>query len=619
MLEAVFSSIGTRQLHVQKLFDLAIDPLCVVGLDGYFKIVNPAFSKLLGYTESEILNSQYFEYIHPDDLENTLMETKEMADSTDKVLGYINRYKKKDGAYLTFQWNASIDRENELVYCTLKDITQQREEEKIRNLLVKNFNLIVKGIDAGIWTYDVANQKLWCSDKLFSLLGFAPQEFLPSYQDFYKKVHPVDIAKIKHALWEHKEHHEGYKIEIRLLCKCGRYKWVECSGDTIWNAKGEPIKMAGSVIDIHKRMESQIAIENGKYLLKKATEMAKLGGWELSIDPIKLIWSDEIYRIHEVDQKFVLDLENAINFYCPESKPVISQAVEDSLNKGIGFDLELKIKTAKGRIIWVRSICQPILDEKQKVKGLRGVFQDVNDQKRRELFLNKSIEIISEQNNRFSNFAYIVSHNLRSHTSNFQLLMELSENTENSQELRKIRQMEKTTFIRLQETIDHLTEVVEIQTEITSQKTELELATVLGHTMDVLAMDITRTQMHIETDFHALPVISYVKAYAESILLNLISNSIKYRHPDRRLVIQVSSYVQQGFPVLSVRDNGLGIDLLKNKDKLFGMYSTFHEHPQSKGVGLFITKTQVEALGGCIEVESEVNVGTCFKIYLEGK
>lgn len=619
MLEAVFPITDAHQHQIIKLFNLAIDPLCVIGLDGYFKIVNPALRNLLGYSESELLNKKYIEFIHPEDVEHTVRETQKMLESSSQVLGFTNRYKKRDGDYVTLLWNGNVDWESEAVYCTLQDITQQRKEKEAQRLLVKNFNLIVKGIDAGIWTYDVKKKELWYSDKLFSLMGFEPQVFSPSYQTFYRNIHPQDIPKFKTAFQDHIKYQKRYKIELRLLCECGKYKWVECSGDSIWDHRGKPSKMAGSVIDINKRKESQIARENDKFLLKQSTEMAKVGGWELSVDPLKLIWSEEVYRIHEVDSDFVLSLENAIDFYCKESKPIISQAVEEALNKGVGYDLELKIKTAKERIIWVRAICLPILDDTGKVIGLRGVFQDVNEQKRRELFLNKSIEIISEQNNRFSNFAYIVSHNLRSHTSNFQLLMELQDNTEDPDELKRITEMERTTFIRLQETIEHLTEVVEIQTEITSQKTELDLATVLGHTLDVLAMDISRTQMNIYSDFRALPRINYVKAYLESILLNLVSNSIRYRHPDRQLHIQISSYLENGFPILSVKDNGLGMDLTKNKEKLFGMYKTFHEHPKSKGIGLFITKTQVEVLGGFIEVESEVNVGTCFKIYLEGK
>ncbi|MEM8886712.1 MAG: PAS domain-containing sensor histidine kinase, partial [Bacteroidota bacterium] len=315
---------------------------------------------------------------------------------------------------------------------------------------------------------------------------------------------------------------------------------------------------------------------------------------------------------------YELNLEEALDFYVEEYKPIISEAVERAINEGKEYDLELKIITKRKRELWVRAIGKPIKNEAGKVTALRGIFQDIEEQKRRENSLNKSIEIISEQNKRFSNFAYIVSHNLRSHISNFTLLLELYERTSDKEELEKILDMGKTTFNRLKETIEHLSKVVEIQTEISQQKEYLSINRVLNRTLDILSMDITHTGCIIETDFNDWNHISYVPAYLDSIFQNLISNAIKYRHPERRPHIKLSTYFDNGKPVLSVKDNGLGIDLNLHKDKVFGMFKTFHEHPQAKGIGLFITKNQVEALGGFIQLESEVGVGSEFRIYLQG-
>jgi signal transduction histidine kinase len=106
-----------------------------------------------------------------------------------------------------------------------------------------------------------------------------------------------------------------------------------------------------------------------------------------------------------------------------------------------------------------------------------------------------------------------------------------------------------------------------------------------------------------------------IPAYLDSILLNLITNAIKYRSPERQPVIELSTETEGEYLVLLVKDNGLGLDLQKFKDKLFGMYKTFHNNPNSRGIGLFITKNQIEAMNGKVEVESQVNVGTTFKIY----
>jgi len=115
-------------------------------------------------------------------------------------------------------------------------------------------------------------------------------------------------------------------------------------------------------------------------------------------------------------------------------------------------------------------------------------------------------------------------------------------------------------------------------------------------------------------NFSKCAEIDFVPAYLESILLNFTSNALKYRNPNVPLVITIESDIEVGKPILQVSDNGLGIDLIKYGEQIFGMYKTFHGNPNARGIGLFMTKNQVESLGGKISVESEPNKGTAFKI-----
>ena len=118
----------------------------------------------------------------------------------------------------------------------------------------------------------------------------------------------------------------------------------------------------------------------------------------------------------------------------------------------------------------------------------------------------------------------------------------------------------------------------------------------------------------IESDFSEAQSIQYIPAYMESILLNLITNAIKYKHEDRNAIIKLKTYVKNDKTILEVKDNGRGIDMDKFGKKLFGMYKTFHYNEDAVGIGLFITKNQIESLNGEIFVESEVEKGTTFKI-----
>ncbi|UPT67764.1 MAG: HAMP domain-containing histidine kinase [Sphingobacteriales bacterium JAD_PAG50586_3] len=126
----------------------------------------------------------------------------------------------------------------------------------------------------------------------------------------------------------------------------------------------------------------------------------------------------------------------------------------------------------------------------------------------------------------------------------------------------------------------------------------LEFDKVYSKILNIVRPEIKENDITIITDFSDCKEIESVPSYLESILLNFTTNAIKYRHPGRRAFIQIKTTVEDGRKILQIEDNGLGIDLERYGDKLFGMYKTFHNNPDARGVGLFITKNQIDALGG---------------------
>ena len=214
------------------------------------------------------------------------------------------------------------------------------------------------------------------------------------------------------------------------------------------------------------------------------------------------------------------------------------------------------------------------------------------------------------------NFAYIVSHNLRSHTGNLQFMVDLHEQTDTADDKKEIFNHIKSISNSLKTTIDHLSEIVKIQTEIGKERKKLDFETIFKNIMSALESNINSTQAVIEYDFSKCPDINYIPAYLESILQNLLTNAIKYRHPDRKPVIKCYTAKEGAHTYLYFEDNGLGIDMERYGDSVFGMYKTFHQNADAKGIGLFITRNQIEALGGTISIDSKVNEGTKFTIKL---
>lgn len=134
----------------------------------------------------------------------------------------------------------------------------------------------------------------------------------------------------------------------------------------------------------------------------------------------------------------------------------------------------------------------------------------------------------------------------------------------------------------------------------------------------MLDADLKFNDTEVVTDF-LITNLYFPLIYFESIIINLVSNSLKYRKVKERPQIIISTYKDEdtGLVVLEYQDNGMGIDLVKNGDKVFGLYKTFTTHTDAHGVGLFLVKTQVESQGGQILIDSQPNVGTRFKILFD--
>jgi signal transduction histidine kinase len=171
----------------------------------------------------------------------------------------------------------------------------------------------------------------------------------------------------------------------------------------------------------------------------------------------------------------------------------------------------------------------------------------------------------------------------------------------------------------LNETINDLVKVIIIKDNHSVVKESLMLKDLFEDVFGQLDFLIGLNKPIILFDFEQVSYINTNKSYIESILLNLLTNSIKYKSENRRLKINISAQQIGDIVVLIFKDNGIGIDLEKNKNKIFGLYQRFHDHPDSKGLGLYLVKSQVETMGGTISVESKVNIGTTFTLTFKNK
>lgn len=475
--------------------------------------------------------------------------------------------------------------------------------------------LITKGVVAGVWDWDIETGKAWWSSSYYELLGYEPDEVEPSFGTFVDGlVHPDDRAPIQQAIKAHIEYNTPYILEIRLKTKGGEYKWFETSGSARRDINGKAIHMSGVIIDRHSKITLRKELERSEYLLNESGKIAKIAAWEFTPGCDASYMSDAGYEIFGFEKGNLPTAKIRHEMIPEEERAEITTKLEECFYHGKICEMEHRLILADGTVKWVYARAEPVLDKDGNTICVRGVTQDITERKQKEEELRKSYATIEEQNKRLLNFAHIVTHNLRSHSGNLIKVTEILEDADTEEE-----RVEMTGYIKrlghtLYETITNLNQIVQIQTSQKLTRSKLDFDKVYSKIVTVLQNDIQTTQATIITDFSNCKSIESVPPYLESILLNFTTNAIKYRHPERPPFIHIITNIEDGRPTLIIKDNGRGIDLEKYGQRLFGMYNTFHGNPDARGVGLFITKNQVEALGGEIKVSSEPNVGTTFKI-----
>jgi signal transduction histidine kinase len=484
----------------------------------------------------------------------------------------------------------------------------------IENYLFDNDSLnlaeIINIASVGIWELKVDTKKTKWSLGFYKMLGYQPGETECSYINFIENLLYYEdrsiFLKSINDIW----YTEAEVINIRLLTKDG-YKWFQST----FEKDATTGSLVGTFINIHQYKISQLHLDIYNKLIKENSKLIKLGRWAIDVPTNKLNLSKEALDILDVSSG-IDDLDQFTMFFESQSRQQIKDAIHACITNCRPFDLDAKLITAGNDVIWIKIKAVAKIDHYGKCDEIKGVIQDIDVIKKNENKLKSSLTNVSQQNKRLENFAYIVSHNLRSYVGNLEIMVNLHEEASALEDRSEIFNHIKMVSGTLSNMIQHLNEIVKIDTEKNSEKTLIEFDLLFKNIVNALQTNIQNAGAIVRYDFSKCKSVRYLPAYLESIFHNLLTNSLKYRHPDRSPIITSQSKIENGHVYIIFEDNGLGIDMEKYGDKIFGMYQTFHKNPDAQGIGLYITRNQIEALGGDIQVESKLNVGTRFVIRL---
>lgn len=359
---------------------------------------------------------------------------------------------------------------------------------------------------------------------------------------------------------------------------------------------------------------------------KFALKNSNVGVWDWDATTNEVFYSAESkYLIGYSDNDALNTAEEWNKRVHPEDRDIYYKTFKEHLEGKLDtYKNEHRILCKDGNYKWILD-CGKVVSRDANGKPLRviGTHTDISERKKSEEQLKQNLSLISSQNKRLHNFTHIVSHNLRTHIGNFDNILRFYDEAESTEEKEEMVEHLKTISHALTETIKDLTEIISIKskTAIEELNVPLNIKSCVDRVLESLELEITNNNVIIETNISNDITLIGNLSYVESIFHNLISNSIKYKNNHIQPKITINASQNEDDIRISILDNGIGIDMSKYKHQLFEMYQTFHgtRREDSKGVGLYLVKNQVEVLNGHIAVESELGRGSTFTITFQKK
>ncbi|MET1260815.1 PAS domain-containing sensor histidine kinase [Flagellimonas sp. DF-77] len=524
----------------------------------------------------------------------------------------------EDGTEKWFEWSNSpwYDASENIigVIVQVQDVTKKMEDEikfeKLENLL-RDQSEISK---VGTWEYNVNTEQLEWSEMTKRIHEVAPS-YIPSVEtaiNFYKRGHDRNTI----AMLVHNGIHKGeaWSEKVQLITANGNERWVIAAGKALYK-EGKVTRLIGTIQDITEEVVATIKTLESEQLLRSIIDNLPLNVFVKDKESRKTLVNNAECEYLGATQEEVLGKTDFDLFesHCAELSREEDLQVMKTLKPIIGKETIGLKKDGEATTFLTSKI--PLVNIEGQAKGIIGISVDITNIKQKEDQLRDLINVTSVQNKKLINFAHIVSHNLRSHTANFSMLLDFLVNEKDDKEKKRILDMLLHASDNLMDTLENLNEVVDISTNVSLEKKTLNLNEYITRVQQNLAGFLQKNQVEITNTIPDSMNIKAVPAYLESIILNLLTNAVKYRHPDRQPQIRLECRKQDGHIQFSIGDNGLGIDLNKYGKKLFGMYKTFHNNVDARGIGLYITKNQIEAMGGSIMACSEPEQGSTFNVY----
>lgn len=586
-----------------RFFSLSQDLFCIASFDGFFKALNPSWTKTLGYTAEELGTKPFLDFVHPDDIRSTQAEMRRLSEGQ-ATIQFENRYHCHDGTYRWLLWNATPDLDQQLIYATAHDVTNRKINEQ--QLLLRDRS--IESASNGILIVDAQAPDMptvYCNSGFERITGYSKQEVIGQNCRFLQgqdKDQP-ELARLRKALQDEEE----CRVELRNYKKDGTFFWNELYITPVRNPQGEVSHFVGVQTDITEAKRARLASLELAAIIESCEE-AIIGK---TIEGIIQSWNKGAERLYGYTEKEVLGKPITILF--PEDKMQEFEDIMSNIRSHQGIQqLETIRRRKDGKNIQVAITISPITDQTGHLIGSSTLAYDITERKQREKDLAEKTEELARSNQELQQFAYVASHDLQEPlrmVSSYTQLLRKRYKGQLDADADEFIGFAVDGANRMQQLICDLLEYSRVGAKETPIE-PVDCNVIMRSVIDNLSSSIEETQGQVTTD--VLPTLKANPTQLSQLFQNLLGNAMKFKG-EVRPIVHVTAKKEGTNWRFAFRDNGIGIPT-DQQQRIFDIFQRLHsrsEYPGT-GIGLAICKKIVESHGGRIWVTSSPGEGSTF-------
>ncbi|MDO7854684.1 PAS domain-containing sensor histidine kinase [Hymenobacter convexus] len=575
-----------------------------------------------GATLEEALSQEWFRMYHPDHM--AAVNARYLA----AIAGgeaYEDTFplRRHDGEYRWFLSRARPIRDaatGEVLrwFGTNTDVTELRRLQERLSESEEELRIQAESIPQQVWTARPDGTVDFYNHRTAAYVGQSMEKDGAAH--WLEFVHPDD-RDLMQARWQQAiASQRYYEAEFRLRRYDGEYRWFLGQAQARRAPGGQVAKWYGTNTDVHQQRLLQEQVLAGQTRFQQLLETLPQMAWTSRPDGRISYYNQRWYDFTGATFEELRDW-GWEQFMHPDDQPASLRRWLHSLHTGEPFETENRWRNQQGEYRWFLVRAEAIRDSSGAVVLWVGANTDVQDFKQAQLQLQEQNARLLRTNEDLDNFVYTASHDLKQPINNMAGIFEELTRTayfRDPEAIKLISYFERALG-QIFGTIDDLSAIVRGQRQQQEVPPEaVALAPLATEIINSLQDQVTQLGATFELDFDTCPTITFVRPNLQSMLYNLISNSLKYADPNRAPVVRLSSTPDavSGRPILTVADNGLGIDMERYGDQLFQLFRRFHTHTEGTGMGLYLVNRIVQIHGGRLEVSSAVGEGTTFRIHL---